>query len=263
MKPLNRLCRQQVAPLRGVVFDIDGTLLTDGKLTAAAVDALWQMSAAGLRLIACTGRSARWGALLMRILPLQACVVENGALAFVAHGRGALLQDAAAGDRSRRKAALRKMAEQLIGRFSDLVYTDDNDGRISDIAFDVGELHHMPQQRVMEVCRYAHRLGAHTFTSAIHLHITLAGDDKTSGTLRVLQQHFGDDPTEALYRYAFVGDSGNDAACFNAFAITFGVANIAPYIHLLTCPPRFLCSREQGAGFAQMASRIVALRGQR
>jgi hydroxymethylpyrimidine pyrophosphatase-like HAD family hydrolase len=71
---------------------------------------------------------------------------------------------------------------------------------------------------------------------------------------------FGEDPTVARARYAFIGDSTNDEACFGAFATSFGVANVGSSAARLSVPPRFVASKEKGAGFAEIADRLLALR---
>ena len=58
-------------------------------------------------------------------------------------------------------------------------------------------------------------------------------------------------------RYAFVGDSENDAACFNAFRTTVGVANLRGRP---TLAPRFITSAPRGAGVAELARVLGALR---
>ncbi len=58
--------------------------------------------------------------MLQRILPIDACLVENGAIAFVAGEHGIQLRDAAGAGRSRREAQLRDIADQLSARFEDL-----------------------------------------------------------------------------------------------------------------------------------------------
>ena len=59
-------------------------------------------------------------------------------------------------------------------------------------------------------------------------------------------------------RYAFVGDSGNDAACFAAFRTTFGVANVRARraaAHRAS-PPRYVAAAApMGEGFADVAAR--------
>jgi hydroxymethylpyrimidine pyrophosphatase-like HAD family hydrolase len=93
------------------------------------------------------------------------------------------------------------------------------------------------------------------------VHATFDTDDKASGTLRYLARVLGEDPGAATSaRYAFLGDSGNDAACFGAFAVTFGVANVRPNIGRIAVPPRYVATHEMGGGFAEVAATILAKR---
>ncbi|MGH7329872.1 MAG: HAD hydrolase family protein, partial [Polyangiaceae bacterium] len=59
---------------------------------------------------------------------------------------------------------------------------------------------------------------------------------------------------------AFVGDSGNDSACFAAFHATFGVANVRQYAARISVPPRFVATKEMGEGFAEIARALLAMR---
>jgi hypothetical protein len=72
--------------------------------------------------------------------------------------------------------------------------------------------------------------------------------------LRMLR---GVDPSAALARYAFVGDSENDAACFGAFKTTIGVANLRGRP---TLSPRFVTEAPRGRGVAELARVLGALR---
>jgi hydroxymethylpyrimidine pyrophosphatase-like HAD family hydrolase len=94
----------------------------------------------------------------------------------------------------------------------------------------------------------------------VHLHASYERDDKASGVVRFLRNRLGEDSGSALGRFAFVGDSGNDAACFSAFRVTFGVANVRVHVPRLPLPPRWVALRERGAGFAEIARAIVAAR---
>ena len=62
-----------------MLLDIDDTLTTDGRLTAAAYGALEKLSARGLRVIPVTGRPAGWCDMIARFWPVEAVVGENGA----------------------------------------------------------------------------------------------------------------------------------------------------------------------------------------
>jgi hydroxymethylpyrimidine pyrophosphatase-like HAD family hydrolase len=92
----------------------------------------------------------------------------------------------------------------------------------------------------------------------VHLHLTFDGDDKASGVVRTVRLLWGTDPTLLRFRYAFIGDSENDAACFAAFRTTIGVKNLSGRP---TVGPRFVTSAARGRGFAEAAAHLVALRG--
>ena len=66
MKPLAALSVEEARALRGVIFDLDDTVLDHGALTEIAYGALFRLREAGLRLVACTGRPAGWGEVLAR-----------------------------------------------------------------------------------------------------------------------------------------------------------------------------------------------------
>jgi hydroxymethylpyrimidine pyrophosphatase-like HAD family hydrolase len=104
------------------------------------------------------------------------------------------------------------------------------------------------------------RAGARTTRSSVHIHATFDADDKASGAVRFLADVFGEDPGRAVNRYAFVGDSGNDAACFAAFRTSFGVANVDKALARLVVPPRFVTSAPMGEGFAELAEKWLELR---
>jgi glycine/D-amino acid oxidase-like deaminating enzyme len=80
MKPLAEL--RDPGRLRGLLFDIDDTLTTDGKLTAEAYGALAALRRAGRILVPITGRPAGWCDHIARLWPVDAVVGENGAFYF-------------------------------------------------------------------------------------------------------------------------------------------------------------------------------------
>ena len=62
-----------------LLSDIDDTLTTEGRLTAAAYGALDALHRAGLRVIPVTGRPAGWCDHFARMWPVQGVIGENGA----------------------------------------------------------------------------------------------------------------------------------------------------------------------------------------
>ena len=82
MRPVSEMTPAEAARIRTVLFDIDDTITTAGKLTAAAYSAMWSLAGAGLRLIPVTGRPAGWCDLIIREWPVCAVIGENGAMLF-------------------------------------------------------------------------------------------------------------------------------------------------------------------------------------
>ena len=80
MKPLAEL--RDLRHLRGLLFDIDETLTTEGKLTAEAYTAMERLKRAGKLVVPITGRPAGWCDHIARMSPVDAVVGENGAFYF-------------------------------------------------------------------------------------------------------------------------------------------------------------------------------------
>jgi HAD superfamily hydrolase (TIGR01484 family) len=269
VRPLDTLPAAEARRLAGIVFDLDDTVLDHGALGEAAYGALFRLREAGLRLVACTGRPAGWGDVVQRQWPIDATVTENGAVAFgvvtPAAGAGGARQievidtlDREA--RHARREGLLALAAEILQRFPRAALADDNDARRADVTLDIGEHRRVPADEVRAIRAFARARGVRTFASSIHLHLTHDPDDKATGTIRLLVARFGEDATSALGRWAFVGDSANDAAAFAAFRTTFGVGNVRSHLRGLTVPPRYVAPSLMGRGFAEIAGRLVALR---
>ncbi len=259
MKPLSALQAEEARRLRGVLFDLDDTLLSHGLLTRAAYGALWALRDAGLSLVAVTGRPSGWGELLARQWPIAGCVTENGAVHWVREGKGMARRDGC-GSTEERRVRRARLAE-LVARVREVVpearLAEDAGARVSDVTWDVGELATLPDDRVRLIAREIDRAGARSTQSSVHLHATFDVDDKASGAVRFCARELEEDPGLAVVRYAFVGDSGNDAACFAAFHTTFGVANVRASLGRLSVPPRYVAARAMGEGFAEIAAAIL------
>ena len=134
--------------------------------------------------------------------------------------------------------------------------TDDVDARVSDVTWDIGERVHLPEERIAAIQAEIRAFGARTSRSSVHVHATYDVEDKASGVVGFLHERFGVDPGRALGRYAYVGDSGNDAPCFSVFRSTFGVANVAVALAQLAVPPRYVTATARGQGFVELAAAL-------
>jgi len=128
------------------------------------------------------------------------------------------------------------------------------------VTWDIGERMKLPADRVRAVALAIEEAGARSTQSSVHLHATFDTDDKASGALRFLSQELAEEAGAAVVRFAFVGDSGNDASCFAAFRTTFGVANVRAAASRLSVPPRYIAGRPMGEGFAEVAAEILRKR---
>jgi len=261
MRPLATLARDEARALRGVLFDLDDTVLSHGLLTREAFGAICDLHDAGLELVAVTGRPSGWGEVVARQWPIDGAVTENGSVHVVRDGKGVqLVFDGGGEEVAARRAKLDGLVARVAREMPAVRLADDNHGRRADVAWDIGERVTLPDSTIDHLARIVIEEGARTTRSSVHLHATYERDDKASGVVRFLQARFGVDPGVALGRYAFAGDSGNDAACFSAFKTTFGVANVRTYVDRLSVPPRYIARQERGAGFAEIARAILDAR---
>jgi len=255
MQPLALLPQSEARALRGVLFDLDDTLLDHGKLTEVAYSALFRLRESGLELYAVTGRPLAWVRLLARLFPIDGGVGENGG--GMVGPSGELIDSVAPAVRAGRTERLAQLVKAVRAEFPALAAADDADERTTDFTFDIGERQRVAVEVVERVAAFARERGATVHVSSVHLHVGFDAVDKASGVVRLLKALRGVDATLALRRYAFVGDSENDAACFGAFRTTIGVANLRGRP---TLAPRFITEAPRGRGIAELARVVGALR---
>ncbi len=256
MLPITALTNEARRRLRGLLFDLDDTFLDHAELTEAAYSSLFRLREAGFEAYAVTGRPAGWAAVVVRQWPIDGAVAENGAIAYKMDGRALhTLDTVPEAERALRREKLGAVVSQVQSAFPEFVPADDVPLRVTDFTFDIGEQHHVPRERVQEVRVFAEARGAFTLASSVHLHLSFDREDKASGIVRLIRTLRGLDPSVILSRYAFIGDSENDAACFAAFRHSIGVANLSGRPSLT---PRYRTKSERGAGFVQAVNALIA-----
>lgn len=257
MQSIGTLTREQAKSLLGLCFDLDDTFLTKGQLPEAAYSSLFRLRESGLRLFVLTGRPFTWAELAARMWPIDGAIAENGALAVRLHSnRLETFDPIASAERHRRKTRLAELARDLSREVPRLVQADDSAGRTSDMTFDIGEHERAREEDIQAAVSIGRRAGAHFTRSSVHLHFSFDRADKASGAVRYLAS-LGQDPTAALSRFAFIGDSQNDTSCFAAFRYAIGVANLSGFHPL---PPAFRAQARASEGFVEVAETLCALR---
>lgn len=261
MRPLEDLAPSALASLEGVIFDVDDTLTTHGRLHVEALDALWALHRSGLRLAALTGRPLGWADVMASMWPIDLAIGENGA-GWSRREGGALafgyFDDEAT--RAEQATLLRAVREAVARELPEVRIACDQAARRCDLAFDVGEGARLPPELVARLVALIESQGARALVSSVHAHVIPGAWDKATGARRAIHDSFEVelDPS----RWLFVGDSGNDAAAFAAFKLTVGVANVSEHLERLPVPPRWITREARGAGFAELARHILAARGE-
>src|SRR6187551_1495092 len=126
MRPISALPGLVPNHLRGLLFDLDDTLLDHSRLSEAAYSALFRLREAGFECYAVTGRPAGWAAVIVNQWPIQGAVAENGALAYFSDQGGLhTLDPVPIAERRRRQSALSELCLEIQNQFPELVPSDD------------------------------------------------------------------------------------------------------------------------------------------
>ena len=263
MHPLTHWHIAATPPLLGVFTDIDDTLTTDGAITPDALEALRALRAAGLHVIPITGRPVGWSEPFALSWPVDAIVAENGAVA-LRRGEGLHgpeLAKAYQQDAPTRKANCARMQEvlaQIEREVPGAGRATDSPGRETDIAIDHSEFTQLPQGAIDAAVQRMRAAGMNATVSSIHINGWFGAHNKLEGARWIVRELFGRDLDAEMDRWVYVGDSTNDQLMFQHFAHSVGVANIARFVPQLAHLPRYVTEGKRGAGFAEVAQRILA-----
>ncbi len=255
MRPVSEL---RGASLVGIFSDIDDTLTHEGAVVPDAYAALARARAAGLRVVLVTGRPAGWAEVLANVWPVDAAIAENGGIAYLKRGRRVERLYFAEGDPVEDARRLAALTDDVLRTFTFARRAEDASLRITDTAFDIGELQQLPPDQIDAIVGRIRELGARTLVSSVHAHGCFHTADKAQMSARVASVLWGEPTERVAARYAFVGDSPNDQAAFAFFEHSIGVANVARYADVLRPPPRYITPSAGGHGFAEAVDAILA-----
>ena len=260
MKPLAQLPQPQ--RIRGLLFDIDETLTTEGRLTAAAYAAMERLKDTGRLVVPITGRPAGWCDHIARMWPVDAVVGENGAFYFW-HGGGRLhkrFHDPAP-LRAEKRARLDAIAQRILAAVPGAAIAADQPYRETDLAIDWCEdVAPLPLEAAERIAALMREAGLSAKLSSIHVNGWFGEYDKLAMTKALFAERFGTDLEGAGGEYAFAGDSPNDAPLFAFFDNSVGVANIRRFTGHLAAQPKYVTQGESGAGFAELVQHLLQVR---
>lgn len=262
MQPLDAWPADARRQLVGLFTDIDDTLTTEGAVAPEVVQALGRLKAAGLHVVPITGRPVGWSEPFAGAWPVDAIVPENGAMALVPQPGGKLQrlyqQDAAT--RAANFARMQTVLAQIERDIPGARRATDSAGRECDIAVDHSEFVQLSDAQIDKVVMAMRQEGMHATVSSIHVNGWYGEHNKLEGARWIARTLWGRELDVEIGRWAYVGDSTNDALMFQAFPHSIGVANIARFVPHLSHLPRYVTQGERGAGFAEVARAILAAR---
>ena len=265
MKPVQELPAEAARQVRFVLCDIDDTLTNGGRLSSAAYAALESLQRNGYKVIPVTGRPGGWCDLIARQWPIDAVVGENGAFYFQ-------YDDAArrmhrrfwhdASTRRRHRAALEALGQRIIREVPGSAIAADQLYRENDLAIDYCEdVTALGRESVSRIVSIFQEEGAQARVSSIHVNGWFGDNDKATMSSMLLSEVYHHDMKSYPEATLFVGDSPNDCPMFAAVGCAVGVANIRDFTDELAPGPQWVTSARGGEGFAELAARLIAARG--
>ncbi|HUN67379.1 MAG TPA: HAD-IIB family hydrolase [Burkholderiales bacterium] len=257
MTPLSRM--REPARLRGLLFDIDETLTTEGRLTAGAYSAMETLKRAGRLVVPITGRPAGWCDHIARMWPVDAVVGENGAFYFrFTDGRLVKRFQDDEATRAMHRAQLKDIGERILREIPGCALASDQAYRESDLAIDFCEdVPPLPLETAERIAALMRAEGLTAKISSIHVNGWFGGYDKLAMAKRLFSEAFALDADTLRRDFAFAGDSPNDAPMFAYFDHSVGVANVARFAGRMEAAPKFVTRNAAGAGFAEIVAHLV------
>jgi HAD superfamily hydrolase (TIGR01484 family) len=263
MLPIAQLDSSRLTGIQGVFTDIDDTISTDGKIRPEVYAALWRLRDAGLRVVPVTGRPAGWCDMIARFWPVDAVVGENGGFYFYHDGsriRRHYLYDEV--ERAEFRQRLVPIRERILREVPGCAVAADQMYREYDLAIDFCEdVAPLDRDSITRIQRIFEEHGAHAKISSIHVNGWFGEFDKLSTSRLCARDLFGVDIECDRESFVFCGDSPNDEPMFAFFPLSFGMANLEPFLDRIRQRPAFITERPAGEGFVEVAERILQARG--
>ncbi len=260
-RPLDELPAAALARVWGVMTDIDDTLTRDGAIEPAALKALHALAAAGVPVVAITGRPLGWSEPFAMAWPVAAIVAENGAVALIRDGAGTVtefVQDAAT--RAENAKRLQATAARVLREVPGATLAQDSAGRATDIAIDHSEFAHLSPAAIAQVVAVMQAEGLTATVSSIHINGWVGTHSKWSAAQWMVRRLYGRELAGETQRWVYVGDSTNDQLMFQHLPLSVGVANLRRFEAQMQHWPAYITRGERGQGFAELAQAIQAAR---
>ncbi len=256
LKNINEITEKEAQKIKFILTDIDGTLTTDGLISAETYAMLWRLHEAGFIVIPVTGRTAGWASVAITDWPVDAIIVESGSVVYYLENgsRKEFVHPSVPKDRY---SVHEKIRETALAKNPKIKVSIDQYSRFNDFAFNYAEDEDdkLTFEEAKEVLEAVKSIGAKGNISSIHVNTWFGDYDKLPMSLLYLKEHYGiDDPKDCVI---YFGDAANDEEMFAYFPMACGVANLIKYADYMEHLPSYITTFEGGKGFCEAADILL------
>jgi len=254
--PLSQLSTHSI---RAVFSDLDDTLTDHSYLMPDTLNALHSLKKKGFSLVIVSGRPAGWADSLMRLLPLDAVIFENGAgLMWKENEKVRTRCLSSTDNQNSDKQVLQEVFESVRRKIPDAKLATDQPYRLFDYAIDFNEepprLTDSQVDWIMQFLQSDSRITAKL--SSIHINYWVGQHTKLTACEHWLKE-FGGPLGIGRDQIVYSGDSPNDEPLFGFFPKSVGVANVTKYLPQMAHLPKFITPSEGGKGFQELAKKLL------
>jgi HAD superfamily hydrolase (TIGR01484 family) len=250
-----------------LAFDLDDTLTTHSQLDSETIRHLELAGQKGFRRVVVTGRPSGWADALIKLLPVDAVVAEQGGtLIHWPKGRGRGVEPerlywSPTGYKTEFTALLNSNGPKdfwsaLQKRFPGIRKAGDQPYRLFDLAVDFAEERSPPLTfaEADEIRQLFEQHGAVAKVSSIHVNGWWGSFDKCQGLQTLVENLWGQN---LLSHVVFTGDSPNDASLFSQVACSVGVANIRDFDEQKFDRPHYITIGREGQGACEVIRALL------
>jgi HAD superfamily hydrolase (TIGR01484 family) len=252
-----------------IAFDLDDTLTVHGELSSETIRELELAGEKGWLRILVTGRSAGWVDAIIKLLPFDGVVGENGALlSFWQNKRGNRLEREEPKKlfwtpKGYKDAPPEGLQEKFNSTASTIMkavpgtrIASDQRYRIYDLAIDFAEEVDppLPLDDAYKIQKLFEENGAVAKVSSIHVNGWWGNFSKRDGLTELLEKIWSRSIADNLI---YAGDSPNDGPLFECAGVSVGVSNIEPFLSRTDFhKPLYITEGEGGHGSVELLRKL-------
>tara|TARA_B100001113_G_scaffold156496_1_gene127930 strand:- start:532 stop:1302 length:771 start_codon:yes stop_codon:yes gene_type:complete len=256
MEPLRKLSKKNLEKIKMLMFDLDGTFISNDSLKSSSLNSLERLKKVGIKTIVVTGRPAGWCDMIARWWPVDSVIGENGALSYsMVDGKMAREYFSSKKDLKRSKEFLNSLFDEIKLNFGEIYLAADQPFRQWDLALDISEEHRITSNKVKKIYDFCLSRGANAAISNIHLNVWQGTYSKFDMASKLLD-YWGIQVNECAY----VGDSPNDSPMFERFPLSVGVKSVLKYKDFMEAFPSYVTDSDGSRGFEELVNFILSTR---